>query len=97
MRLSSPQATAVGANEPRGEALVGVDVRRVEQRQLAQAGELAGEEALERRVVVGEQRRAVVARSERWMWHELPSRSSNLAMKVIAMPSWAAISLAPFL
>ena len=31
------------------------------------------------------------------MWHELPSRSSNFAMKVIAMPSWAAISLAPFL
>ena len=36
-------------------------------------------------------------RSERWMWHELPSRSSNLAMKVIALPSWAAISLAAFL
>ena len=36
-------------------------------------------------------------RSDRWMWHEEPSRSSNFAMKVIAMPSWAAISLAPFL
>ncbi len=31
------------------------------------------------------------------MWHELPSRSSNFAMKVIDIPSWAAISLAPFL
>ncbi len=31
------------------------------------------------------------------MWHELPSRSLNFAMKLIAMPSWAAISLAPFL
>ena len=36
-------------------------------------------------------------RSERWMWHELPSRSSYFAMNVIALPSWAAISLAPFL
>ena len=36
-------------------------------------------------------------RTERWMWHELPSRSSYLAMNVIAMPSWEAISLAPFL
>ena len=31
------------------------------------------------------------------MWHELPSRSSYFAMNVIAMPSWSAISLAPFL
>ena len=31
------------------------------------------------------------------MWHELPSRSSYFAMYVIAMPSWAAISFAPFL
>ncbi len=36
-------------------------------------------------------------RSEKWMWQELPSRSLGLAMKVIDMPSWAAISLAPFL
>ena len=35
--------------------------------------------------------------SEQWMWHELPSRSLNFAMKVIDWPSWAAISLAPFL
>ena len=38
-----------------------------------------------------------VPRKLQWMWHELPSRASNLAMKVSAMPSWAAISLAPFL
>ncbi len=31
------------------------------------------------------------------MWHELPSSSLNLAMKVIAIPSWAAISFTPFL
>ena len=36
-------------------------------------------------------------RSEKWMWQELPSRAFGLAMKVSAMPSWAAISLAPFL
>ncbi len=35
--------------------------------------------------------------SEKWMWHELPSRWSYFAMKLIAMPSSAAISLAPFL
>ena len=35
--------------------------------------------------------------SEQWMWHELPSRSLNFAMKVIDISSWAAISLAPFL
>ena len=32
-----------------------------------------------------------------WMWHDEPSRSSYLAMNVIAMPSWAAISFAPVL
>ncbi len=31
------------------------------------------------------------------MWHEFPSRSSNFAMYVMAQPSCAAISLAPFL
>ena len=31
------------------------------------------------------------------MWHELPSRSLNFAMNVIAMPISAAISFAPFL
>ena len=35
--------------------------------------------------------------SEQWMWHELPSSSLNLAMKVIDLPSWAAISFAPVL
>ena len=35
--------------------------------------------------------------SEKWMWQELPSRSLNLAMKLIAIDSWAAISLAPVL
>jgi hypothetical protein len=37
------------------------------------------------------------ARSEMWTWQELPSRSFGLAMKVIDMPSWAAISFAPVL
>ena len=37
------------------------------------------------------------ARSEKWMWQELPSRWFGLAMKVSAMPSCAAISLAAFL
>ena len=31
------------------------------------------------------------------MWQELPSRSSYLAMNVIALPCWAAISLATVL
>ena len=38
-----------------------------------------------------------VPRSDRWMWHELPSRSSNFAMKVSDWPCRAAISLAPVL
>ena len=59
--MSLPHATAVGAKEPDREALVGVDVRRIEQAQLLQAGELAGQEPLERLVVVREQRRVVVA------------------------------------
>lgn len=37
------------------------------------------------------------SRRLRWMWQELPSRSSYLAMKVRLTPSWAAISLAPVL
>ncbi len=32
-----------------------------------------------------------------WMWQELPSRWSNLAMNVRALPCCEAISLAPFL
>ena len=66
-------------------------------------GELAGEEVLaELRTARAARRRPSPARrrrprSERWMWQELPSRSFGLAMKVSVMPSWAAISLAPFL
>ena len=37
------------------------------------------------------------SRSDRWMWQELPSRSSYFAMNVSAMPSCAAISFAPVL
>lgn len=37
------------------------------------------------------------ARSERWMWQLLPSRSLNFAMKVSAWPCCSAISFAPFL
>ena len=36
-------------------------------------------------------------RKDRWMWQEFPSRSFGLAMNVMLMPSWAAISLAPVL
>ena len=46
-------------------ALVGVDVRREEQRQLAQAGELAGDEAVEQLRLVAEQDAAVLARAAR--------------------------------
>ena len=35
--------------------------------------------------------------SEKWMWHDEPSRASNFAMYVIAQPCWEAISFAPFL
>ena len=35
--------------------------------------------------------------SEQWMWQQLPSASLYLAMKVIAISSCAAISLAPVL
>ena len=31
------------------------------------------------------------------MWQELPSRAFGLAMKVMLLPSWAAISFAPVL
>ena len=40
---------------------------------------------------------SAAARTDRWMWQELPSRVFGLAMKVIETPSWAAISLAPVL
>ena len=87
-----------GRERTLGVALVGVDVGRHQQRQLAQAGELAGEEGLEHGAIGGEHRSAVGRiESEKWMWHELPSRSLNFAMKLIDMPSWAAISLAAFL
>ena len=36
-------------------------------------------------------------RTDRWMWQELPSRAFGLAMNVMLMPSWAAISLEPVL
>ncbi len=38
-----------------------------------------------------------VPRNDRWMWQELPSRWSYLAMNVSEHPSCAAISLAPSL
>jgi hypothetical protein len=38
-----------------------------------------------------------VPRSDRWMWHDDPSRSSYLAMKVSDLPWRAAISLATVL
>ena len=69
-------------------ALVGVDVRREEQRQLAQRGEQAGDQVLDhRRHAVARRRRPSPAarrspRTERWMWQLLPSRSLNFAMKV---------------
>ena len=37
------------------------------------------------------------ARTERWMWQELPSRAFGLAMNVMLMPSWSAISFDPVL
>ena len=86
-----------GGERALGEALVGIDVGRQQQGELAQAGELAGQERVElgrSRANTGGGSRSA---SEKWMWHELPSRSLNLAMKLIAMPSWAAISLAAFL
>jgi len=36
-------------------------------------------------------------RSDRWMWQEFPSRAFGLAMNVMLLPSWAAISFAPVL
>src|SRR5664280_3388085 len=36
-----------------------------------------------------------LSRSERWMWHEFPSRSLYFAMKVRLQPSCDAISLDP--
>ncbi len=38
-----------------------------------------------------------VPRSDRWMWQELPSRSSNFAMKLSDFWCWAAISFAAVL
>ena len=35
------------------------------------------------------------SQSEMWMWHELPSRSSNFGMNVSACPCACAISFAP--
>jgi len=81
---------------PGGVALVGVDVRGEQQRELAQRCELAGEEGVEDTIVAREQR-PLASPSEKWIWQELPSRSLSFAMKVIDMPSCAAISLAPFL
>ena len=69
VRLSCPQASVVGAHEPGREPLVRVDVRRVEDRQLARARDLPGEVllegvalAVERALVAAPQRRVDVAR-----------------------------------
>ena len=50
-------------------------------------------------VQTGERVRAspLALRREQWMWQELPSRGSGLAMKVRERPCAAAISLAPVL
>ncbi len=80
------------AHRRRGEgaglvALVGVDVRRVEQGQLPHRGQQPGQHLFAGRRQARPARHrpagAVVgARSEKWMWQELPSRWFGLAMKV---------------
>ena len=94
VRLSWPQATAVGANEPVGEPLVGVDVRRVQQGEVAPSWP-ASRRRTSRTAASGARRRRPrtrsspsVPRSDRWMWQELPSRSLYLAMKVSDWPCW---------
>ena len=83
------------------EALVGVDVRRVQQREVVHRGEDAGDElVVERRAAPSPSQNTTSPsspRSDRWMWQELPSRWSYFDMKVIACPRWAAISFATVL
>ena len=95
--MSLPQATAVGAKEPGTKRLYELTFgakNRVSSRRPASWP------AMKRWKSASSSAKTLPPPSfwsEQWMWHELPSRSLNLAMKVIAMPSWSAISLAPVL
>ena len=103
VRLSRPHRTAVGANEPgwyRLYELMFGAYSRLKSRIVASRPASTDSPSVRqvRRPVAGHRRgRRRESRSEKWMWQELPSRWFGLAMKVSAMPSCAAISLAPFL
>ncbi len=97
VRLSRPQATAVGAKEPSAKRLYelmfgafsSVSSRRQASCPARKRSNSSGWSA--------NTGLSSSLRSDRWMWHELPSRSLYFAMNVIAKPSWDAISLAAFL
>src|SRR3954466_9978016 len=97
VRLSLPQATAVGANEPLAkrlyELMFGAYHSVSSRRQASCPATNDSNSFLSPANALDPSSRA----SEQWMWHELPSSSLNLAMNVIEWASCAAISLAPFL
>src|SRR5918992_3939018 len=100
VRLSLPQATAVGAKEPTAnrlyELMFGAK-NSVNSRRQASCPAMMFSNVSEKPWPSAKTGVPSSPRRLRWMWQELPSRSSNLGIKVMEQPSWEAISLAPFL
>src|SRR5918998_180835 len=100
VRLSLPQATAVGAQEPLASRLYQLTVgakKSMNSRRQAIWPATKCSKVAEKPWLSGNTGPPSSPRKDRWMWQELPSRSSNFGIKEIEHPSWAAISLAPFL
>ncbi len=97
MRLSLPHATVVGANDPSWKRLYELTCGA---KNSVSSRMQAIWPATNRSNSVWSFPNAFSPSSpasEQWMWQELPSASSHLAMNVSAIPSCAAISLAPVL
>src|SRR3712207_4960878 len=96
VRLSLPQATAVGAKEPTAnrlyELMFGAK-NSVNSRRHSSCPAMKFSNVEEKPSPSAKTGVPSSPRRLRWMWQEFPSSSLNLGIKEIEHPSWAAISL----
>ena len=95
--MSLPHATAVGANEPGTKRLYEFTCGAKNIVSSSRCASWPATKCSNRGSSSPNTLRPSPSAIDRWMWHEFPSRSFHFAMNVIAWPSCAAISFAPFL
>src|SRR5207237_8883131 len=92
VRLSRPHATAVGANAPGTKRLYELTLGAYNRHSSRRQSSWPARKLLNAGSSAAKRLDPSSFASERWMWHELPSRSLYLAMKLIETPSCEAIS-----